>query len=53
MRTGTLLCWLFGHKFIFTETEYSRNITTGQRSSRTVVKQIPYCVRCGIDKEPT
>ena len=39
MRVGTLLCWLFGHKFVSSYFSY-----------RYIVKH-NCCVRCGIDKE--
>lgn len=45
MKTGTFLCWLFGHKFMETigiidgaEIEYYHHLHEN-------------CIRCGIDKE--
>lgn len=48
MKAGTLLCWLFGHKFfkVFA-VDGGRGLDMyTDRYSR----QMPFCVRCGVDK---
>ena len=43
-RTGTFLCWLFGHKFMFWANERDKpNFTFPSFKDK--------CIRCGIDKE--
>lgn len=46
MRTGTFLCWLFGHKFIW----YRCTDITGDIYTKTATP-LDYCIRCGISKD--
>lgn len=46
MRTGTLRCWLFGHRFV------TRQLTGGNYDyDFFTYHQARFCVRCGINKE--
>lgn len=51
-RKGTILCWLFGHKFIgkkFTPTKCE-----GSETGWITAKEwfpIDYCFKCGLDKK--
>ena len=52
MKTGTFLCWLFGHKFLgrkFTPVE-CKGSATGWITAKEWF-QINYCIRCGVDKK--
>jgi hypothetical protein len=44
MRTGTLACWLFGHKFRKGTFQLDRAMTEDE-----IVEML--CVRCGKDRE--
>lgn len=49
IRIGTFRCWLFGHKCIGDIGEYMID-NIGQKVYRKQQIQIPFCIRCGIDK---
>lgn len=42
MKTGTFLCWLFGHKFVAK--------WWNDAPMDSITKHLDYCVRCGISK---
>jgi hypothetical protein len=44
VRTGTFLCWIFGHKFVI--------IDDNEQEMRRYWKPTNFCIRCGIDKHP-
>lgn len=54
MRTGTFLCWLFGHKLLVSQTippeeaGFKGNIEGVVYYTRTLPSD--YCCRCGINK---
>ena len=51
MRTGTFLCWLFGHCFLFTEREDEPE-PRAIGGWKTYLRKfpVPFCVRCGYIK---
>lgn len=61
MKTGTFLCWLFGHKFHGERLEYHPHylklveqglVSTLMRDAdvHMIGFQTSYCVRCGADR---
>lgn len=51
MKTGTFLCWLFGHKFLHNCRQMNKSADDTWRMRHWTEKQ-DFCDRCGIDKEP-
>lgn len=53
MKTGTFLCWLFGHKFAQDKWILDKLATkiTGWREGNYLKIATNYCVRCGIEKD--
>lgn len=45
MKTGTIRCWLFGHKFVKHYRDWDGNLYYPHFEPMT------FCVRCGINKE--
>ncbi len=48
-RTGTFLCWMFGHKFI--QETRKDEIIEGKRIITYLPILIFACIRCGINRE--
>jgi len=44
MKTGTFLCWFFGHCFLGKDERYIKEV------KETCLIQMKFCRRCGIDK---
>lgn len=54
MRTGTFLCWLFGHKFIGEKVKIlplTNNMIGISYLTETSIHSINFCVRCGIKRQ--
>ncbi len=47
MKIGTIMCWLFGHKFI----QWRRQVHNIFGCTREWKEVTNHCVRCGIKRE--
>lgn len=51
MKTGTFLCWLFGHKFIQWTQRTMFDTETRTRVTTHTLVVVFFCIRCGADRK--